>query len=95
MLLVLFGLSDEKSSNAFLYPPDFSKFLAFPIGLVVSLAPFIILFIDFDELVKFYGMTVAELKEKSYSELEKMEAEMTNSKSLEKLSDHNFQNAAR
>ena len=40
-------------------------------------------------------MTVAELKEKSYSELEKMEAEMTNSKSLEKLSDHNFQNAAR
>ena len=52
-------------------------------------------FIDFDELVKFYGMTVAELKEKSYSELEKMEAEMTNSKSLEKLSDQNFQNAAR
>ena len=43
-------------------------------------------FIDFDEFVKFYGMTVAELKKKSYSELEKMEAEMTNSKSLEKLS---------
>lgn len=52
-------------------------------------------FIDFDEFVKFYGMTVAELKKKSYSELEKMEAEMTNSKSLEKLSNHNFQNAAR
>lgn len=52
-------------------------------------------FIDFDELVKFYGMTVDELKAKSYLELEKMEAEMSNSKSLEKLSDHNFQNAAR
>ena len=47
-------------------------------------------YIDFDELGKFYGMTMDELKAKSYFELEKMEAEMSNSRSLKKLSDANF-----
>lgn len=52
-------------------------------------------YIDFEELGKFYGITMDELKAKSYFELEKMEAEMSNSRSLKKLSDANFSYVAR
>ena len=52
-------------------------------------------YIDFEELGKFYVITMDELKAKSYFELEKMEAEMSNSRSLKKLSDANFSYVAR
>lgn len=51
--------------------------------------------IDFDKLSETYGMSVEELKQKTYSQLEQMESDLQNKEILGNLKDTNFRDAVK